>query len=248
MSRWWRRRFAGAPGGHVEDVARTTTVNALRLFRIPVDEEVRITYRIRDSLYLNITNRCTNACTFCPKRHDYRVKGHLLKIAAGSRPRRKRSPKSGTRRVERRDRLLRLRGPLLRLPMVKGDRGGTEARGARVAVNTDAAGESRPRRNILPELAGLVDALSVSLNAPDATTYTGSAEPVREASFAALLDFLREGPESCAKVTRPPSPCRGLDRRGGTPVLAESVRRLLPPAPLRRRGVTDPPRAHRVPA
>src|SRR4030065_362402 len=71
-------KIAAIKGVTVEDVARPTTLTALRLFRTPVEEEVRITYRIRDSLYLNITNRRTNACTFCPRRHDYRVKGHLL--------------------------------------------------------------------------------------------------------------------------------------------------------------------------
>jgi len=32
------------------------------------------------SLYLNITNRCTNVCTFCAKRGDFHVKGHYLKL------------------------------------------------------------------------------------------------------------------------------------------------------------------------
>jgi TatD DNase family protein len=71
-------KIAQIRGLSVEDVARITTLNAVRLFRVPAAEEVRVVYKIRNSLYLNLTNRCTNACVFCAKRKDFHVKGHLL--------------------------------------------------------------------------------------------------------------------------------------------------------------------------
>jgi TatD DNase family protein len=50
----------------MDDLGRITTLNAKRLFRIGrVPEKGEIAYKIRDSLYLNITNRCTNKCSFC---------------------------------------------------------------------------------------------------------------------------------------------------------------------------------------
>jgi len=73
-------KIAQIKGLSVEDVARITTLNAVRLFRIPAAEEVRVVYKIRNSLYLNLTNRCTNACVFCAKRKDFHVKGHLLRL------------------------------------------------------------------------------------------------------------------------------------------------------------------------
>ena len=216
-------KVAAIKGVTVEDVARTTTINALRLFRIPVEEEVRVTYRIRDSLYLNITNRCTNACTFCPKRDDYRVKGHLLKLPA--------EPTAAEALAEigdpaKYDEIVfcGFGEPLLRLDEVKEIAAELKARGARVRINTDGLGNLVHGRNILPELAGRVDALSVSLNAPDARTYARIC-PNRygASSFAALLDFLREAPKYVPSVTATAVALPDID--------PEAVRRLAESIP-----------------
>ena len=216
-------KVAEIKGVSVEDVARTTTVNALRLFRIPVEEEVRVAYRIRDSLYLNITNRCTNACTFCGKRRDYHVKGHLLELPA--------EPSAAETLAEvgdptRFDEIVfcGFGEPLLRLDAVKEVAAELRRRGAKVRVNTDGLGNLVHGRNILPELAGLVDALSVSLNAPDADTYARIC-PNRygASSFDALLDFLREAPRHVPEVTATAVALPGLD--------TEAVRRLAESIP-----------------
>ncbi len=53
--------LAAIKGLTLADVARITSLNALRLFGIgEVEQDARIAYAIRNSLYLNITNRCTN--------------------------------------------------------------------------------------------------------------------------------------------------------------------------------------------
>jgi TatD DNase family protein len=198
-------------------------MNALRRFRIPAEEEVRITYRIRDSLYLNITNRCTNACTFCAKRRDYHVKGHLLKLPA--------EPTAAEALAEvgdptRYDEVVfcGFGEPLLRLDEVKEIAAELKRRGARIRVNTDGLGNLVHGRNVLPELAGRVDALSVSLNAPDAETYARIC-PNRygAASFPALLDFLREAPKHVPSVVATAVALPGLDH--------EAVRRLAESIP-----------------
>ncbi len=211
-------RIAAIKGVAVEDVARTTTLNALRLFRIPVEEEVRVTYKIRDSLYLNVTNRCTNACTFCPKRRDYHVKGHLLKLPGEPTPAEVLAEIGDPSRFDE----IVFCGfgePLLRLDEVKEIAAEVKARGARVRINTDGLGNLVHGRNVLPELAGRVDALSVSLNAPDAETYARIC-PNRygAASFPALLDFLREAPRHVPKVAATAVALPGLD--------TDAVRRL----------------------
>jgi TatD DNase family protein len=96
-------------------------------------------------------------------------------------------------------------------------------RGARVRVNTDGLGNLVHGRNILPELAGRVDALSVSLNAPDAETYARIC-PNRygAASFAALLDFLREAPKHVPSVVATAVALPGLDTEA-VRHLAESI-------------------------
>ena len=74
-------KVAEVKGLTLEDVARITTKNAGDLFGINLwDQSTKIAYRIRNSLYLNITNRCSNRCTFCPKFDDFTVKGHNLML------------------------------------------------------------------------------------------------------------------------------------------------------------------------
>jgi len=211
-------KVAEIKGLAVEDVARVTTLSALRLFRIPVEEEVRVTYKIRNSLYLNVTNRCTNACTFCPKRHDYHVKGHLLRLPGEPSVAEVLGEVGDPTKYEEVV-FCGFGEPLLRLDDVKEIAAELKARGARVRVNTDGLANLVHGRNILPELAGRVDTLSVSLNAPDAETYARIC-PNRygAASFPALLDFLREAPNHVPTVTATAVALPGLD--------AEAVRRL----------------------
>ena len=63
-----------------EDIERITTHNANTLFRLETEDVSKVAYRIRDSLYLNITNRCTNSCDFCIRSKTRFVKGHNLKL------------------------------------------------------------------------------------------------------------------------------------------------------------------------
>lgn len=195
------------------DVARETTWNALRLFRIPADEEEgRIAYRIRNSLYLNVTNRCTNGCVFCAKRGDFHVKGHPLKLD--------REPSveeivAAAGEVGRYDEVVfcGFGEPLLRVEAVTEAGRELKRRGARsIRVNTDGLANLVHGRNVLPELAGVVDALSVSLNAPDAESY-GRICPNRygPSSFDALLAFLREAPAFVGEVTATAVALPGLD-------------------------------------
>ena len=61
--------LAELKGLSLEDVARITSLNCFRLFGIgQADQSTRIAYTIRNSRYLNITNRCTNACTLRARR------------------------------------------------------------------------------------------------------------------------------------------------------------------------------------
>jgi TatD DNase family protein len=212
------QKIAEIKGVSPEDVGRVTALNARRIFRIPPEEEVRISYRIRNSLYLNITNRCTNACLFCAKREDYYVKGHYLKLPAEPSVEEVVSEVGDPTRYDE----IVFCGfgePLLRLEDVKEIAKALKTKGAGIRVNTDGLANLVHGRNVLPELTGLVDALSVSLNAPDAETY-GKICPNRfgAASFPAILDFLREAPRHVPSVVATAVALPGLD--------TDAVRRL----------------------
>jgi TatD DNase family protein len=205
-------KLAEIKGLTLEDVARITSLNAWRLFGIgEVDQSTRIAYVIRNSLYLNITNRCTNSCTFCAKFRDFTVKGHQLCL--------EREPT-----VEE---VMKAIGdpsaydevvfcgygePLLRLDLVKEIAGGLKQRGITVRINTDGQANLVHGRNILPELAGLVDAISVSLNAPDATTYQKICQSeYGEQGYLAIRDFLVKAGQHIPSVTATAVALPGID-------------------------------------
>jgi TatD DNase family protein len=216
-------RIAELKGVTVEDVGRVTTLNARRLFRLPVDEAVRISYKIRNALYLNLTNRCTNACVFCAKRRDFHVKGHLLLLADEP------SVQAVLDEVgdpTRYDEVVfcGFGEPLLRLDEVKAIAKALKEKGATIRINSDGLASLVHGRDVLPELAGLVDALSVSMNAGDAESYARIC-PNRygAASFPALLDFLREAPKHVPSVTATAVALPGLD--------TDAIRRLAESIP-----------------
>lgn len=184
-------KIAEIKGLTLEDVARITTKNACDLLGITLwDQSAKIAYRIRNSLYLNITNRCANRCTFCPKFDDFTVKGHNLMldsepsydevITAFGHP-------EGIDEVV----FCGYGEPLIRLDLLKQVATELKQRGFRIRINTDGQANLIHGRNILPELAGLIDSISVSLNAPDSATYSQLCNtPFGEAGFKGLCDFI----------------------------------------------------------
>ncbi len=196
----------------LEDVARITTSNALRIFHLQQDFDYRIAYSIRDSLYLNITNRCTNRCIFCSKRKDFFVKGHYLKLA--DEPSVEEILKSAKDAEKYSEVVFCGFGePTLRLPEMLAVAKRLKERDVRkIRVNTDGLANLVHGRNVLPEMRGLIDSLSVSLNAPDGKTYASLCpNPYGEESFKALLSFIREAKEHIPEVTATVVALPGLD-------------------------------------
>lgn len=179
-----------------EDIARITSLNTKRVFRLPLDKGSlpKLVYAIRDSLYINMTNRCTLHCTFCGKFRDFYVKGHNLKIG-------KDAEKEEILDALKKEDLNRYKEivfcgygePLLRIDDVKEIAKVIKDYGKKVRVNTDGLANLVHGRNVLVELAGLVDTISVSLNAQDAKTYAKYCHSkYGEKAFFAVLDFIRE--------------------------------------------------------
>ncbi len=189
-----------------------------------------LAYPIGDRLYLNITDRCTLRCAFCPKFNgSRRVRGHDLSlqyrptsdeiIAAVGDP-------AGFSEVV----FCGYGEPTLRLKPLLAVAAWIKARGGRVRVNTDGLANLVYKRDVLPELAGRVDALSVSLNAQDQSTYERHCRPALRGSFAAVQDFLARAPRYLPEVTA--TAIAGLD---GVDIAAcERLARRLG-VPLRRR-------------
>lgn len=168
-----------------------------------------LSYTIGDRLYLNITDRCTLACAFCPKHNgSYRVHGYDLTldrrptveeiIAALETPARYREVV-----------FCGFGEPTLRLKTLKQVAHAIKQRRGNTRLNTDGLANLVHKRNVLPELAGDIDAVSVSMNAQDEATYNRHCQPALPGSFDAMLAFVRQAPTYIPDVTA--SAIDGLD-------------------------------------
>lgn len=217
------QKVAELKGLSLEDVARITSLNARRLFRLPlVEPPSPIAYAIRNSLYLNITNRCSNRCSFCPKFQDFTVKGHNLRLSH--------EPSAaeviaaiGDPRAYDEVVFCGYGEPLLRLDLIREVAAWLKQKGTAVRINTDGQANLVHGRNILPELAGLVDVISISLNAADAAAYAELCRPpaVQDA-FPAICAFIREATRHIPTVVATAVALPGLDT-APVKALAESL-------------------------
>lgn len=62
----------------------------------------------------------------------------------------------------------------------------------KLRVNTNGLGNLENRRDIVPDLAQVLDAVSISLNAPDEADYNKVTRPTLPGAYEAMLDFARE--------------------------------------------------------
>jgi TatD DNase family protein len=152
-----------------------------------------IVYQYDNNLYVNLTNRCTMACTYCIKyKWAGKFRGHDLRLekeptaqevitAIGD-------PRNYAAIV-----FCGYGEPLLRLEVLAEVAAWVKRNNGTVRVNTAGHANLVYGRNIAPELHGLVDAISISLNASDARQYVQLNRPrYEESAFAAVIDFARE--------------------------------------------------------
>ena len=200
--RFTAEKIAEVMGMPFADLARTTTANARRLFGIGgTPDEAAITYRIGDSLYLNVTNRCPNACPWCVRFRSPYLKGYKLAL--------EREPgyeeivaAIGYVKPYREVVFCGYGEPTERLDVVKKVAAWVKAQGARVRLDTNGLGSLVAGRDIAPELAGLVDAVSVSVNTADARQYAELCRPrFGEAAYGAVIGFVKRAKDVIGDVT-----------------------------------------------
>lgn len=160
-----------------------------------------ISYDLHGSRYLNVTNRCTLRCAFCPKFNgSWTVAGHDLRLR-GEPDADQLIAAAGEPGVFREIVFCGFGEPTLRLYTVLA--AGTELRqrGARVRLNTDGLANLVYGRDVTPDLEDSIDAISISLNAQNEDVYNRHCRPTMPGAFEALLDFAARAREFVPSVT-----------------------------------------------
>ncbi len=160
-----------------------------------------LVYDIGNKRYINLTNSCTLKCAFCPKTkgspevHQYALgiedkhKADDYIQAIGDPSRFEELVFCGFGEPT-----MRLKELLIIAKYIKDNKG-------KVRINTDGLANLVNKRNVLPDMAKVVDALSVSLNGQTEVIYNTHCVPGLKGSFSAVLDFLSLAPKYIPDTT-----------------------------------------------
>ena len=166
---------------------------------------MKLVYPVHTGLYLNLTNRCPCACTFCIRQKDEKiyVQDSLW--------------------LEHEPNFEEVKASLLAEDLNKysefvfcGFGEPTEAldllletakflkskTDKPIRINTNGLGNLINKKNITPLFEGIIDAVSISLNSSEARIYEKNVRPIyKEEAYPALIEFTREVRKYVPNVT-----------------------------------------------
>lgn len=150
-----------------------------------------ITYKIGNSIYINVTNKCTNRCEFCIRHTEEGVGYNLwLKKEPGIKEIIKEIPNPG----DFEEIVFCGYGePLMRAELVLETSRILKQRGARlIRINTNGQANLIHNQNIIPEMKDIIDTVSISLNAENSEKYIKICKPdFGEKAFPSILEFTK---------------------------------------------------------
>jgi TatD DNase family protein len=184
----------------VEDVARITSFNAFRIFGIGNKPETAFTYKLGDSLYINVTNRCNAHCVFCQRKEKPFIRGYNLGMERSEEPsadvyiKEIGNPKEYSEIV-----FCGYGEPTIRWDVVKAVAKYVKDNGGRTRLNTNGHGNIINKKNITPEMKGLIDVVSISLNTFNPKQYS-ELVGVETSYFDEMIDFAKKSKPFVKKV------------------------------------------------
>ena len=170
------------------------------------EEKPRIVYWLDNSLYLNITNKCSNRCWFCFRNYKKGVGGFNLKL--------EKEPTVAEVKAELETALALRRWnevvfcgfgeSTARLDVLLAVASWIRERYGSVPIRLDTNGHGyvlNKGRDVAEELrdAG-VNSVSVSLNGHDEASYAENCRPEFAGGFAAVLDFVKKAKKAGLEV------------------------------------------------
>lgn len=189
------QKIAEIRGVSAEEIAKVTFQNALDLFkigyerdRVPVNTFI---YGLGDALYVNLTNRCTNRCSFCIRDESTGIGGYNLWLD--------REP-TAKEIIDSMGDISRYSEvifcgygePTIKLNELIEVAKAVKDQGGKTRLNTNGQANLYHGKNIIPRLEGIIDTVSISLNAPTASEYQKVCQSkYGEKSFHGILEFAK---------------------------------------------------------
>lgn len=161
-----------------------------------MEKKMEILYKVHNNLYINLTNRCPYSCTFCLRQKMDKV-GESDTLWLLREPTAEEVIEEFKKwDVDSFDEIVfcGFGEPTEAFDVLKKVAGFIKSKYNKpIRLNTNGVGNLINQRNIAPELKGLIDTVSISLNNPDPEEY---AKLVRskygEKSFQEMINFAKE--------------------------------------------------------
>lgn len=172
-----------------------------------------IVYKLGESLYLNITNRCTNDCDFCIRKNGPGVGGYNLWLE--KEPTTKEiieaiGDPTGYKEVV----FCGYGEPLMRLQVVIDVAKHLKKTYPNIPIRINTNGQANMiyGEDITLQLEGLIDVISISLNAENAEKYNDLCHPeYGEDAFYSILEFARKAKNHIPRVVLSVVDVPGID-------------------------------------
>lgn len=170
-----------------------------------------IVYTLEGTIYINLTNKCSNHCLFCIRNVSEEVEGKNLWLS---------NENFGKDEVEKQFKEVFLQTPDTKEvvfcgfgePLIKFNLFCEVSKfiksnypNLKIRVNTNGQANLIHKKNIIPELAKHTDAVSISLNGENQEVYNEISQPSdKENAYQAVKDFIKgckdAGIKTCATI------------------------------------------------
>ena len=152
-----------------------------------------LVYELDGKIYINLTNRCTNDCIFCLRKDKDDVKGQELWLDNEDFAPQEVIDQLNKFKISSEIIFCGYGEPMLKLDILKEVAKYIKNNypNTKIRVNTNGHANYVYKRNVVPELKGLVDEFSVSLNGENAQEYNELSQPIFEGAYEEVKNFIK---------------------------------------------------------
>ena len=184
-------------------------------------------YALDGNLYINLTNKCSNGCSFCVRNERASYYGNYLWLRHGDpTPEKVIAAINGMGDIKKFKEVVfcGFGEPTYKVAEMCAVAEYVHEKGLTTRLNTNGQGNLVNKRDILPELKGKIDKINVSLNASCAEKYQPICRSMfGEAGYTAILDFARLARKNGIECWFSVVDCIGEDEVAACKRVADSV-------------------------
>ncbi len=161
-----------------------------------------LVYSLEDKIYINLTNRCTNDCIFCLRKDKDDVCGQKLWLDSEEFTSEDVIKQLKNFEIPKEIVFCGYGEPLLKLDILKEVAKYIKDNypNTKIRINTNGHANYVYKRNIVPELVGLIDEISVSLNGSTNEEYDELSQPKFKGAYDEVKKFIKACSESGIKT------------------------------------------------